>query len=552
VLQDSGDATRAVHRVPGVSDSEEFDSEVTAQKTAAPGRRLALAVGSAVFVASSVAVALAISSANARGLQVRPTIQQKFEEHVDLNQCTADHQNCIQTRCCKDPGNRCFAKDRAWAVCKPSCTPGVDHSEAPELQTPWSCAWLRPQGQCSDYGQNCTATMCCQDASAKCYYKDPGWAECMPSCTPGMIRSEEPKKLQTPWSCVVAGSEGNLRLQPKVPLATSGSLGTSSDHNDQCVPKYHNCTERTCCPDEATGKPVHCYKRDDEWSECRGSCPVDSRWACSHKVATSAADSPDGSHHAAGSTGSPQVVIQGPLTPSIYCFSLMLPWGYEITLIRAQLAKRVGIFSCNSWNVISNETIALGQGPSGPLETEVMPGDLKCSFGGEFHTALNSKIFYRVWRKVAELGRYRLSEWTVKADPDAVLLPQRLRRHTAIRNSAQSIYLNNCYEGLHGPIEVLSQGGMRVFARDLEHCRRALEHEWMTYGEDVWLRRCFGLLGLSRVDDYSVLREKACKPFKDPIPCTANAVSFHPLKSTSKYFECLGEAMHVESQLAEG
>lgn len=521
--------------------------------------------------------------------------------------CTANYVNCIRSRCCSDPNSKCFAKDRAWAVCKPSCKPGVDNSEDPELQTAWSCTELRPQNQCSDYGENCTKTKCCKDAETRCYYKDPGWAQCLKQCIPGKIHDDEPKALRTPWSCVTPGSpqehlqEQQLSnwvgqrqslqtvketvstlKQPRQPSQTLPEVSLSKItleseekaaerlenlNNNKCVRMYGNCTEKKCCgpdPLKAISSEVGCYKRDKVWSECRESCPKDKSWECykpSKKELEEDQELLKGKESEGLLVGERKVRVQITLpeeslahrkSPTLYCLSLMLPWGNELSLIRTQLAKGVGIFACDDWSVISNESVVLSPGPPVLIRADVMPGSLSCTFGGEFHTALNSEIFYRVWTKVVQIGRYSNYDWTVKMDPDAVLLPSRLRAHTAGRNPHASMYLNNCFEGLHGPIEVMSLGGMKAFAGGLENCHHSLEQEWMTYGEDVWLRRCFGLLGLARVDDYDVLREKACKPFKDPIPCTYSAVAFHPLKTPKAYFKCLSQATIVEAHRAEG
>merc|ERR1719245_2649979 len=42
--------------------------------------------------------------------------------------------------------------------------------------------------------------------------------------------------------------------------------------------------------------------------------------------------------------------------PSLYCFSLVLPFGYEPKLMKAQKNKKVGIFACEEWTVFSNAT----------------------------------------------------------------------------------------------------------------------------------------------------------------------------------------------------
>jgi hypothetical protein len=221
----------------------------------------------------------------------------------------------------------------------------------------------------------------------------------------------------------------------------------------------------------------------------------------------------------------------------------MLPFGNELSLIRSQLAQGAGIFKCNAYSVISNKPIELSPGPPTRILADAIPGSLHCNFGGEYNTALNSEIFYRVWQRIFEDRCYLIHDWTVKVDADAVFLPERLREDVAQRDANDVVYLNNCDEGLHGPIEVLSRAGMKKFGRGMQHCHDKLEHEWMSYGEDVWLRRCLGLLGVNRVDDYPhMLREKACQPYQYPMPCSNGAIAFHPLKTPQEYFQCLQQA----------
>lgn len=209
--------------------------------------------------------------------------------------------------------------------------------------------------------------------------------------------------------------------------------------------------------------------------------------------------------------------------------------------MKSQLEREVGVFACDGYTVLSNETIELSPQPT-RITTVAMPGSLQCSFGGDYGTAMNSRIFMRVWNKIISLRRFLMFKWTVKLDPDAVFIPGRFRQHVADKNDGDILYINNCDEGLHGPIEVLSSGGMKALALGFQRCNDTLASEVDTYGEDVWLRRCLGLLGVGRLDDYRLLTEKACRPYKDPIPCTSGAASFHPLKTPSLYFQCLRDA----------
>merc|ERR1719183_927820 len=81
----------------------------------------------------------------------------------------------------------------------------------------------------------------------------------------------------------------------------------------------------------------------------------------------------------------------------------------------------VGIFACDEYTILSNR--ALGSG----LNASMVQSDLKCEMGGEWHTAMNTEIFMAVWTAVIMLGRFQDHDWTIKADPDTVFLPARLR-----------------------------------------------------------------------------------------------------------------------------
>mmetsp|Transcript_58627 Transcript_58627/g.116286 ORF Transcript_58627/g.116286 Transcript_58627/m.116286 type:complete len:565 (-) Transcript_58627:52-1746(-) len=469
--------------------------------------------------------------------------RQDFIKEASSNQCSDVGEDCWKTRCCKDPDKTCYAKDNGYAACMLNCMPGINVLELPKYQRPWSCALVKKRSECSEVGHNCTKTQCCQDPHMACYYKDPGWAECKLNCTPGIDR-DEPKHLQAPWSCVVPGS--NLNIDP-APAEWATSSTTPGPDSAACTRMYGNCREHECCGN--TSIPVDCFQRNESWSECREHCPDDRDWACSRESnVTDKAASTTASTSQSLSGGSSTVT--GP-SPSLYCFSLMMPFGYEVSIIRTQLARGASIFSCNAWDVISNESVMLSPGPPSIIRAQVMPGSMVCKFGGPYNTALNSEIFWRVWVKVFELKRFVEYDWSVKMDPDAVWLPNRLRTHVANRQPASPVYLNNCDEGLHGPIEVISNGGMKSFDLGKQLCHRLLIREWMTYGEDVWVRRCMGLLSVARVDDDMLLREKACNPYKDPMPCNAQVVAFHPLKSPVKYFACLDQANHIQEQDVE-
>jgi len=221
--------------------------------------------------------------------------------------------------------------------------------------------------------------------------------------------------------------------------------------------------------------------------------------------------------------------------PSLYCFMLVRPSYPELELVSAQLKAGVGIFACNGHAVISNESIVLRVGPEKEVVSEVIKASLDS--GSKRGTALSAEVFVLAWRRVLALGRFRLHDWTVKADPDTVFLPAELGRRVASQPAAEAAYLNTCRAGLLGSLEAVSHGAAAALEGGLGRCTPEPK-----VSESAWLRRCLGLLAVSRVDDYELLRDRACEPFKDPSPCGAGAVAFHPLATPRAYMACLTRA----------
>jgi len=112
---------------------------------------------------------------------------------------------------------------------------------------------------------------------------------------------------------------------------------------------------------------------------------------------------------------------------SLYCYALMLPFGYEPNLLAAQKQKKVGLFDCDAYTIFSNSTILLDKGAPMPIEVEFLDFSLAVPSGGKWHSALNTPVFNKIWTKVRDMGIYLRHDWVVKADPDTVWFPERLK-----------------------------------------------------------------------------------------------------------------------------
>mmetsp|Transcript_115919 Transcript_115919/g.361076 ORF Transcript_115919/g.361076 Transcript_115919/m.361076 type:complete len:543 (+) Transcript_115919:37-1665(+) len=231
--------------------------------------------------------------------------------------------------------------------------------------------------------------------------------------------------------------------------------------------------------------------------------------------------------------------------PLLFCLSLMLPFGYEVDVMRAQWIHRAGIFQCMEHSIYSNESITLRNGNE-TLKTDVMEGSMVVKFGGPWHSALNTDIFIRFWRKVVDDPRAASTQWTAKLDPDAVFFAGRLQQVTRSLwgrgDPKKPVFLNNCHLGMHGPLEVISTQAIDVYRQRWRECVDGEPYSHKQ--EDFYMRDCWRLLGIKQVDIFNLLFESnwACDERSytrdGRHPCFSKQVAFHPFKSAAAYMQC--------------
>lgn len=226
---------------------------------------------------------------------------------------------------------------------------------------------------------------------------------------------------------------------------------------------------------------------------------------------------------------------------SLYCFSLVVPGGYEPEMIKMQWEQRRSIFQCDEPAVFSNQLWEVAPG----VTTTVIQSDLQCGTGGEFGTALNTQIFMAVWQVVVQTLRYQKHDWTVKVDPDAVFFPVRLRGILAgYAETPAGTYLNNCRRGMHGPLEVFSRNAVNSWWNGKDRCQQHFadlcqgDCQW---GEDMFIDQCLSkVLYLKRIYDERLLIEEHCDPPPGWRGCNdPNIVALHPFKTPAEYIGCV-------------
>jgi hypothetical protein len=228
---------------------------------------------------------------------------------------------------------------------------------------------------------------------------------------------------------------------------------------------------------------------------------------------------------------------------SLYCISIMFPWGLELRLLKAQLVLRTSIFACDEAAVYSNTSIDLSRGVS----TQTFDAALLPSTAGA--SGMNAVVFVKFWERVLGLGHWAQYNFTVKVDPDAVFIPSRLRSFVSSAdrkkaNQGNGIFFKTCAFGDQPSIEIISSRALSVFSLESDLCATPSQ-------EGNYLQRCLHDLHVVQIDKFGILAAEQCKS-QDWEACLGAHVAFHPFRSVRAYTRCLfaGSGMSKQSTLA--
>jgi hypothetical protein len=205
-----------------------------------------------------------------------------------------------------------------------------------------------------------------------------------------------------------------------------------------------------------------------------------------------------------------------------------------------QYEEKASIFGCDDYSVFSNASLRLGPG----LNASLVDGDLTCE-RPTGHCALSTAAFLQIWGQVFLEGSWRAHDWTVKAEPDTVFFPNRLRLLLDLHEDGpQGVYLGDCEDRLPGALEVLSKLAIATFEDRIYRCdlSRSINGQW---GEDVFMDHCLGeVLKVKRRRECNMLKERSHLKHPDSVRyvCTSGVAAFHPFDSLPMYKSCLLEA----------
>merc|ERR1712241_484433 len=337
-------------------------------------------------------------------------------------------------------------------------------------------------------------------------------------------------------SSALQNKEERLSIVPSVPA---------------CSKAGENCYSTGCC--QVSGHK--CFAKSFGVAQCNKTCtPGVKGFSC-------------------GVVGSHSVPVASKLdSKRLYCFAVYTKntgstkKSYELELLQAQKKNGVSIFACEAWDVFSDVADAI-DGSYSMIQVE--------DAFGEFHQIkrktgswVNWGIFYQVWVKVREVGKWQAADYTIKVDADAVFVPQRLRTYLSSKpgDSPHGLYYENCPDvqyGFFGHLEIITKTAAQVLTTHLEECHTAFAPcandgcDWKlgAWGEDVFIQRCMDHHYVDKVEAFDVATDGACAADRPewekknkkwhPTDCSQlKTATAHPLKKPAAYKKCLSEMMY--------
>merc|ERR1711941_134839 len=305
---------------------------------------------------------------------------------------------------------------------------------------------------------------------------------------------------------VAYGSHSTMPQSAAMDLVVEKDVIESEPKMQNCASATENCMSNKCCMTSG----AKCWRISDSTAKCSKFCPGGICWvekpAYAFKPAYMTRDN------------------------SIFCYAVhAVNPGKGITgekalaILSAQLKNNVGLFSCNDWEVFSDQPAQL----SPTIGTTVVPANAE--YGKFFRKDkpdhyVNTPLFYEAWKLLKADGRWAAMSWTVKVDAPTVFMPDRLRTILATKEDDQTgVYFQNCKEGW----------------------------KYGTWGEDLFMQRTMDDAEVSKISDFSLTSSGTCpgdrpkdkkKDTKFVPTCTPGETkaAVHPFRDVKSWFKCLG------------
>jgi len=219
---------------------------------------------------------------------------------------------------------------------------------------------------------------------------------------------------------------------------------------------------------------------------------------------------------------------------------------YENDIIAKQVQDGTGIFECDETALLSTDDVkVMGKDKNGKdIKTiQVEKAEITTSVDG---TAGNAQLFVNCWQKVIEDGRWKHHAWIIKVDPDAVIIPYRVRDH--LRNYVlENVYVVNCnkfpespnFPMMYGSVEIYSYRAIDTYARNQGLCFKDMGMMLPKWGEDYFMTHCLDHIGVGRISDFASVGDNVCTGGS----CADQYFSaFHPFKTVDLWQTCWDQA----------
>jgi hypothetical protein len=330
----------------------------------------------------------------------------------------------------------------------------------------------------------------------------------------------------------------------------------SKEKRVQIVPSFHacskageNCFSTGCC--QVSGHK--CFTKGEGKAQCNETCMAGNKGFTCDVIA-------------------PHSVPAAPLGQSLYCFSVYAEntgnealVNYELELLNTAAALGAGIFACEQWDVFGDVTVPIAGTGYDTIKVEDEFGEFHQLKRTDSGTWVNWGMFYQVWVKIREVGKWKAADYTIKLDADAVFIPQRLKTWLSSKpgESPHGLYYENCPNvqyGFFGHLEIITKTAVQVLTANLEECHAVFapcandgcDWKFGAWGEDVFAQRCMDHHYVDKVEAFDVATDGACKADRPkgeednkkwyPKDCSQlTTVTAHPLKKPAAFKKCLAE-----------
>jgi len=317
-----------------------------------------------------------------------------------------------------------------------------------------------------------------------------------------------------------------------------------------CSKAGDNCNATGCC--QVSGHK--CFTKGEGMAQCNKTCRVGEKGFTCNII----------NPHS--------VPVATPLGQNLYCFSVYTEnignpskVNHELELLNIVAAQGAGIFACEQWDVFSDVSVPIDANGYVTIRVEDTFGEFHQLKRKDSGTWVNWGLFYQVWVKLRDVGKWKGADYVIKVDADAVFLPQRLRTWLSSQpgDSPHGLYYENCPNvqyGFFGHLEIMTKTAVKVLTKHLEECHKAFapcanqgcDWKYGAWGEDVFIQRCMDHHYVDKVEAFDVATDGACQADRPkgeeknkkwyPTDCSQlTTATAHPLKKPAAFKKCLAE-----------